>query len=423
VKLTNYLRDYLHARFRASRITTRATAVAVAAGLAIVAGTAMNTYADPPSTGGSLGSGGSGGSGSKVDAAEVATWQQRLDRADRAALDAIIGFAPADPAAPDIDGLTWVGPDLPDDAKSLADLRGKVVILQSWSCGSTAGRSALTRAQQMLRKVSSDDVILIGVHTPEAVENVDTFLSRKPAKVPVIIDPTGAWCDALGIYRTPVNIVIDRQGAVRYAGLRARSVSDAVEHLLAETYKEDVEPKERPKKSDAPPADFPKPTGEVAAAHDLRGQASPPFHVEQWITRQPDFTGRVVVLDFFATWCAPCRAAIPHMNELQQAFADDVAVIGLSSERLSDFNNGCRKHDMNERNVLYSLAIDPKRTMAQAVGVRSIPHVMVVSGDGVVRYQGGPSGLTRDLLGQIVAANASLNDRQDIGRWARATAN
>ncbi|MCA9294967.1 MAG: redoxin domain-containing protein [Phycisphaerales bacterium] len=407
MKLANYLRNHraMHRRIG------RPTAVIIGACLTIIAGLVMSTstYASPQS---------SADRDSTADAANLASWQQRLDRVDRAALDTIIGFAAADT---DEEGLTWTGPSLPGGATSLADLRGKVIVLQSWSCGSTAGRSALTRAEQMLRKVSSDDCILIGVHTPEDVEKLETFLSRKPAEVPVIIDRTGTWCDAMGIYRTPVNIVIDRQGAVRFAGLRARSVSDAVEYLLAESFKEDVEPKERPKQVAATPVDFPKPMGAVSNAKDLRGQPSPPFHVDQWITRQPDITGRVVVIDFFATWCPPCRAAIPHLNELQAAFSGDVAVIGISDEHLLDFNNGCKKHGISERNVSYALAIDPKKSMAQVVRVTAIPHIMVVSSDGIVRYQGSPSNLTRDLLGQIVAANASLTDAQEIGRWARAT--
>ncbi|MCA1577894.1 MAG: TlpA family protein disulfide reductase [Acidobacteria bacterium] len=44
-----------------------------------------------------------------------------------------------------------------------------------------------------------------------------------------------------------------------------------------------------------------------------------------------DFRGKVLVLDFYATWCAPCRRSIPHLVELQKKFADQgLQVIGLN---------------------------------------------------------------------------------------------
>ena len=44
-----------------------------------------------------------------------------------------------------------------------------------------------------------------------------------------------------------------------------------------------------------------------------------------------DFEGKVLVLDFYATWCAPCRRSIPHLIELQKKFADQgLQVIGLN---------------------------------------------------------------------------------------------
>jgi thiol-disulfide isomerase/thioredoxin len=44
-----------------------------------------------------------------------------------------------------------------------------------------------------------------------------------------------------------------------------------------------------------------------------------------------EFRGKVLVLDFYATWCAPCRRSIPHLIELQKKFADQgLQVIGLN---------------------------------------------------------------------------------------------
>jgi cytochrome c biogenesis protein CcmG, thiol:disulfide interchange protein DsbE len=47
--------------------------------------------------------------------------------------------------------------------------------------------------------------------------------------------------------------------------------------------------------------------------------------------RSSDFLGKVLVLDFYATWCAPCRKSIPHLGELQRQFsAQGLQVVGLN---------------------------------------------------------------------------------------------
>ena len=46
--------------------------------------------------------------------------------------------------------------------------------------------------------------------------------------VPVLLDSTGEFCDALGIYKDPVNVIVDRNGVVRYAGLNGNGLKQAV---------------------------------------------------------------------------------------------------------------------------------------------------------------------------------------------------
>jgi cytochrome c biogenesis protein CcmG/thiol:disulfide interchange protein DsbE len=142
---------------------------------------------------------------------------------------------------------------------------------------------------------------------------------------------------------------------------------------------------------------FPEPTGEVGQAIDLRGRKGPAVEVEEWLTAAPDAQDKVIILDFWATWCGPCIRGIPHMNQLQSAYPDEVVVIGLSNEDAATVraflpNSGMR----------YAVGVDPQRRMWKAVQNQTIPHAIVYSPDGVVRWQGHPARLTPEILGAIV---------------------
>ncbi len=64
----------------------------------------------------------------------------------------------------------------------------------------------------------------------------------------------------------------------------------------------------------------------------LLGQPAPALEMAEWINGEvkPEATkGKIVVVDFWATWCGPCKAAIPHNNEIAKKYADQgVLVIG-----------------------------------------------------------------------------------------------
>lgn len=356
--------------------------------------------------------------GSAAASAEVdRRWLERLDDVDRAALDQNIGYAPPDFTS----DLVWVGMTAP----TWKDLRGKVIVLQTWTSRSGAGRNQPQRVSATLRQIKPEDLVIIGVHTPEGADNARSFLERAPAGIPVAIDPTGAFCDALGAYKRPVNIVVDRNGTVRFAGLNANGLEKAVEQLVAEK----ANPEATPRTRDAEPAQasgtatFPAPTGTISAARDQRGKAAPAFVVDRWLTRSDNPNGRLLVLDFWATWCGPCMAAVPHMNEIANAYRNDVCIIGITDETASQVEQGLLRRNAKESDFHYALASDPDARLMRFFGVRGIPHCAIISADNVVRWQGNPAQLTPAVMNQLVAANRALRGTPGAssggGRWAR----
>ncbi len=120
-----------------------------------------------------------------------------------------------------------------------------------------------------------------------------------------------------------------------------------------------------------------------------------------------DLKGKVLLIDFWATWCGPCRAVIPEMNEWKTKFENDLVIVGVSNEKpevIQEFMKGTK---MN-----YAVTTDIDKTMSKILGVEGIPHVLIISQDSIVRYQGFPSQaedkLTTEKLEQIIKANREL---------------
>jgi thiol-disulfide isomerase/thioredoxin len=327
-----------------------------------------------------------------------AKYYEKLDKADREALQANVGWVIPKPPAT----LNWFG----GEAMARSDFRGKVTVIHSVG-GKTSPRVALEKVKKSL----PEGVMLLGLHTPEQADRADNVFAKDPPCL-VAVDASGEWCDALGVWKRPVNIVIDKTGAVRFAGLTDDGLKAKLPELLAEEADESVEAKEKPAApgtAATKPAEdvkWPEFLAPVEAATDMRGKKIPGFTVASWITPRPDAGSRLVAIDFWATWCGPCRAAIPHVNELNEKYGKDIMFVGISDEKDSAFTAGLKKQKLKPADFSYSLALDPAGTLKNKFfGVKGIPHMAIFSPDGIVRWQGHPMSLQESDIEKMIAAN------------------
>jgi thiol-disulfide isomerase/thioredoxin len=114
------------------------------------------------------------------------------------------------------------------------------------------------------------------------------------------------------------------------------------------------------------------------------GARPPELHTDRFSGPDPvsigQLRGRVVVVDFWATWCGPCRQIMPTLDSLHRRHHDDgLTVLGVSSESRDDV-----QRFMTARPVEYTLALDAGGTTFR-YGVRSIPTIVVVDRQGNVR--------------------------------------
>lgn len=114
------------------------------------------------------------------------------------------------------------------------------------------------------------------------------------------------------------------------------------------------------------------------------GEAAPPVQAERIAGQDevslPQLRGRVVVLDFWATWCRPCRAIMPSLDQLHRRHHDrGLTILGLTRERRPTI-----EAHLSRSPVAYTVARDLGSTQ-QSYGVSAIPTLVVLDRRGRVR--------------------------------------
>ena len=139
--------------------------------------------------------------------------------------------------------------------------------------------------------------------------------------------------------------------------------------------------------------------GVPPAVEGLEAGAPPEIKVAAWIEQPPvrlaDLRGKVVLLDFWATWCGPCRYTIPKINALHRKYKDrGLVVLGLTEFEGSAEGREMTRAEETEyirrfrrkQGIAYGFGVEDGKETARSYGVVSIPTAVLIDRRGRVRF-------------------------------------
>lgn len=134
---------------------------------------------------------------------------------------------------------------------------------------------------------------------------------------------------------------------------------------------------------------------EQAAFIDMQGDT----------VRTSDFEGKVVLIDFWETWCKPCLASFPTMQQLLEEYPDDFAVLAVNPEFADSKENAQQFIASNDYEFAYLL---DRNNLNEKLGVQTIPFKAYVDADGnFIKTSVGSYGADKDYkeLKSIIEAH------------------
>lgn len=144
---------------------------------------------------------------------------------------------------------------------------------------------------------------------------------------------------------------------------------------------------------DAPPIDTSESTSSASAqdaplAEGLsQGQVAPDFTLTDQngeTVKLSDYRGKKVILNFWATWCPPCRAEMPHMQEFHENNADGDVVILAVNLTAQDNGDEAIRSFIDEFGLTFSIPMDETGSTAQTYQIRTVPTTYILNTKGEI---------------------------------------
>lgn len=138
--------------------------------------------------------------------------------------------------------------------------------------------------------------------------------------------------------------------------------------------------------------------GHKAPKIDIENWIYPKIQVANWQPKQiqKDLSGKIIVLDFWFTKCAPCVASIPELNHLAKQFPE-IVFLSVTFDEPKEIDRFLDKMVM-----YYPIGSDPEQRTIRAYGVSSFPQTFLIDENGIIKWQGSPFHLDKKRLNRVL---------------------
>ncbi|MCZ6837521.1 MAG: TlpA disulfide reductase family protein [Planctomycetota bacterium] len=321
--------------------------------------------------------------------------------------------------APEITTSFWY-----EDEYDLEQLKGKVVVVDFWAtwCGPCV--RALPKNVKMAKKYKDEDFVLLGIHdVKRGWDRIEQFATKNRINYPLARDD-GSSARRWGVSFWPTYAVIDREGIVRAIGLTPDSIERVVKRVIEggpvdpdrsnppqeevkgpevtiDTTKEKTSNSGNSRAAQGPGSANPNSQPGIKLWPILEGNEKsrqrltslmeldtpPPLSTSDWMNSETlkldELQGKVIVLDFWATWCPPCIRGVPKMNELYAQHKDEgLVIIGLCHPRGIDRMGTI----VEESGITYPVCQDLDGKTRASYLVNGFPDYYLIDRSGKLRY-------------------------------------
>ncbi len=114
------------------------------------------------------------------------------------------------------------------------------------------------------------------------------------------------------------------------------------------------------------------------------GKAAPPFTLQDMSGREvslDDYKGEIVIVDFWATWCGPCRMTMPMLDDIQEEYAGKMSVLAVNLQE----PKGVVREYILEHGLNSKVLLDEDGSVGRQYGAAAIPLQLLIDQNGIIR--------------------------------------